>query len=180
MIVYRVYLDGHCNFKPEMRRKMHSEHRPIEKVLDQSERGDTTHHIYAKKVNDEEWTEIEWGTVFSNRSLHHGYVVKVPPWMHDEFVDRYCKNHSQNLHYGSKVSLLNMIGLVEAGYVFSDDGTRFTVHFPGHNYRCDAEYLHDDLKKANLDGSIVPVPKTVCFGLPGVSTCKDPFVSPVL
>ena len=38
MIVYRVFLDGSCDFKSELRRKMHSETAPIEKVLDSDER----------------------------------------------------------------------------------------------------------------------------------------------
>jgi hypothetical protein len=43
--------------------------------------------------------------------MHHGYVVKVPPNLNRDFLQRYCQDHLENLHFGSKLKLRNTLGV---------------------------------------------------------------------
>jgi hypothetical protein len=54
--------------------------------------------IFVKKITDTEWTDFPRSTPLTNRSMHHGYVVKVPANSVDTFLKRYSPQVQQSEH----------------------------------------------------------------------------------
>jgi hypothetical protein len=140
---------------------MHSENVPLEKALDASERTrDMDARIFIKKTVDLEWFDYPRADPLTNRNMHHGYVVKVQANLVEDFLQKYNDKNSENIHYGSKVTVRNLLGVQQDGYVFSIEGHSYVVHFPGKSYRCDVEFSKNDILANNIFSRqlyIVPV-----------------------
>lgn len=78
-------------------------------MFDPDERAkDPDGKIYVKKIQDFEWSEMQKEMVLMNRSLDHGFVIKVPQKHEREFLDTYSgPEGNKTIQYGARLSLMN-------------------------------------------------------------------------
>jgi hypothetical protein len=139
--------------------------------------------IFIKKTVDLEWFDYPRADPLTNRNMHHGYVVKVQANLVEDFLQKYNDKNSENIHYGSKVTVRNLLGVQQDGYVFSIEGHSYVVHFPGKSYRCDVEFSKNDILASRNDDQFIPTPKHMFYGLPPINNnifSRQLYIVPVL